>query len=136
MDDAALWLCLGYLGLQAAREWRDIMRCKATVALEDGAGVPRARHWMLLFKALMTFRRANGSTSGSIQLPMVRGVGMGQATLDALPSVSATWTWSLGLEQYALCLDRLLNRSHVVLAPLPWLKSQMLASVPLTVGRA
>ena len=68
-DSSAIWLCLGYLGLEVAREWRDIMQCQATVALKDG--VARARHWMILFKALMALRKYFFLPSVLVTIPLL-----------------------------------------------------------------
>ena len=56
--------------------------------------------------ALATRRHAEGLAASSVQLPMVGGVGMGQATMDALPAAGA---WSLGLEEYAACLAQMVR---------------------------
>ena len=51
-------------------------------------------------------RRAHGQRVSSMQLPTVRGAGMGQATIATASSHVAGQhsTWSIGMDQYALAL--------------------------------
>ena len=63
--------------------------------------------------SLARARRVGGLRSCSMQLPMVTGAGMGQATVETLSAALAEQQklWSLGLEQYASALSGLLARS-------------------------
>ena len=66
--------------------------------------------------SLARWRGGSGLAACSVQLPMVGGAGMGQATMDTL---AAGGGWSLGLEEYAACLGGVLTQCGVALAPLP-----------------
>ena len=77
--------------------------------------------------ALSRCRGAGGLAASSLQLPLVGGAGMGQATMDALRMDDA---WSLGLEQYAACLGSVLHGCGAVWSPLPLLPVHLGSVVP------
>ena len=77
--------------------------------------------------ALARCRGAGGLAASSLQLPLVGGAGMGQATMDALRMDDA---WSLGLEQYAACLGSVLLGCGTVRSPLPLLPVHLGSVVP------
>ena len=77
--------------------------------------------------SLARCRGAGGLASSSLQLPLVGGAGMGQATMDSL---RLEGVWSLGLEQYAACLGRVMRGCGAVQAPLPLMVGQLGSVVP------
>ena len=72
--------------------------------------------------ALARCRGGSGLAASSLQLPLVGGAGMGQATMDSLRMNGA---WSLSLEQYAACLSSVLHGCGTVRVPLPLLPAQL-----------